>query len=291
MKTVASSGGHYTHRTAHSRGPISFREASVRSTNFRQGVPVAPVGRCAAMRWAVLSTLLVVTLGACSKQSSDDAAAPVAADEQAIEEDAFELTDPVPAMDAVAITRADCEPFPEADWTESDGVITTDGVVKGYLATTALYGPGTITLEYRFLPNEGGSLPDESANTGLLLLMSTEDRIWPNCIEAQGKFAELAELKANGTGEIGDVNPLFDDATRDNARRPVGQWNSLRVTITPDEVRSVLNDMPIALCRTNGRVGGRIGIQSEGFPVEFRNWTVTAAKVDEITTAAPETSE
>ena len=178
------------------------------------------------------------------------------------------------ADEARTLTVADCDAFPAATWTQRDdspGTFATDGEVKGYLATRESFGDAIVSVEYRFLPIDG-ELPGEDANTGLLLLIDDTDSVWPVCVEAQGKWAEMAELKSNGG--LDTVEATVSSRQRDAARRPVGSWNQLRTTIADGRIRVRLNGVPVAESDTAGRTSGRIGVQSERFPVEFRNWTV-----------------
>lgn len=179
-----------------------------------------------------------------------------------------------------AITLDQCESFPaEGDWSADGEMIRTAGEVKGYLATRQAYGgDGVITVQYQFQPSRDGDMPDAAANTGLLFHIAEEDRVWPVCIEAQGKWSEMGELKANGG--LDDVGATLMGPRRDAVREKVGLWNELRIEIADGRVKSYVNGVPVAESGTGGRTSGRIGIQSERYPVLFREFRTTLTPSD-----------
>ena len=195
-----------------------------------------------------------------------------------------------------SLQLADFESFPEDiafEETEA-GVILAAAGGRGYLATRERFGDAVVSLEYRWpLPSSGvaGSTvevePPSNPNTGLLLLIAEEDRVWPVCIEAQGKYEEMAELKSNGGLEA--VTSKIDTPRRDRVRRPVGQWNQLVARIEEGRIRVQLNGVPVAESDTAGLTSGRIGLQSEGDEVEFRH--VTVQRLGEVEASPGQTTE
>lgn len=151
-------------------------------------------------------------------------------------------------------------------WTEKAGVISCTGNPKGYLYSLTRYGNFSVRLEFRFPET---SQKNENPNTGFLFYITGENRIWPKCLEVQGKFAEMAHIKSNSKEITLDVTD--NQAARKQARRPVGEWNSIEVISKDGTLTSVLNGTPIASCKPSELKAGYFGIQSEGNPVEFRN--------------------
>ncbi|WP_299467194.1 DUF1080 domain-containing protein [uncultured Gimesia sp.] len=158
------------------------------------------------------------------------------------------------------------EPVSGSTWTEKEGVISCTGNPRGYLYSLESFGNCSLRLEYRF-PESAEK--NENPNTGFLFFITGENRIWPKCLEVQGKFAEMAHIKSNSkeiTLEVTD-----DQAARESARRPVGEWNAIEVICKNGALTSVLNGTPIASCKPSELKAGFFGIQSEGDAVEFRN--------------------
>lgn len=159
-----------------------------------------------------------------------------------------------------------------AGWVQGDdGTLRTDGREKGYLASQQSFGDSVVTLEYRF-DSVDGALPTPQANTGLLLLIDDADRVWPVCIEAQGKWVEMGELKSNGG--LAAVKTTLRRRQRDAARRSPGQWNTLTARVEAGRVAVSLNGVLVSTSDTAGRTGGRIGVQSEGHPLTVRRFEV-----------------
>jgi hypothetical protein len=158
------------------------------------------------------------------------------------------------------------EPVQEPTWTEKNGVISCTGQPRGYLHSLESLGNCTVRLEYRF-PESAEK--NENPNTGFLFFITGENRIWPKCLEVQGKFEEMAHIKSNSkeiTLEVTD-----NQAARESARRPIGEWNAIEVVCKDGALTSVLNGTPIASSKPSELKSGFFGIQSEGDAVEFRN--------------------
>ena len=176
---------------------------------------------------------------------------------------------PLPApLDGFALFPADgsitFKPSPEG--------VTLDG--RGYFASTREYGPDfTVAYEYRFPRVEATA--DEACpkcNTGCLLFIGPEDRVWPRCLEVQGKWTETGVIKSNAPG----VTPVGrgDGAARDAARKPPGEWNRVEVVSVGGGLTVTLNGVEVSMCEPTELDRGRIGFQAEGVPAEFRNVTI-----------------
>ena len=158
------------------------------------------------------------------------------------------------------------EPIKDPTWTEKNGVISCTGKPRGYLHSLESLGNCTVRLEYRFPKS---SEKNENPNTGFLFFITGENRIWPKCLEVQGKFEEMAHIKSNSKEIILEVTD--NQAARETARRPIGEWNAIEVVCKDGALTSVLNGTPIASCKPSELKSGFFGIQSEGDAVEFRN--------------------
>lgn len=158
------------------------------------------------------------------------------------------------------------EPVSGKNWTEQDGIISCQGQPRGYIYTRVALGNCTVRLEYRF-PESAEKNADP--NTGFLFYITGENRVWPKCLEVQGKYSEMAHIKSNSkdiTLEVTD-NP----EAREKVRRPIGEWNAIEVVCKDGALTSVLNGTEIATSKPSELKDGFFGLQSEGNPVEFRN--------------------
>jgi hypothetical protein len=150
----------------------------------------------------------------------------------------------------------------------TDGEIRLSGKPEGYFATKEEYKNYVLTFEWKYeRPEALKSDADFESNSGLLLHIQGDLKVWPRSVEFQ-----LANH------EVGRIYPIEDarfdgewnaDAAR-KATRPVGEWNREEVTSRDGELTCTLNGVVVA--RSNGASPnhGRIGWQSEGVPIRFR---------------------
>ena len=153
-----------------------------------------------------------------------------------------------------------------------DGGASLSG--RGYLASTADYGPDfTVAYEYRF--PEAAEMPEDElakCNTGCLLFIGPEDKVWPRCLEVQGRWDDTAQIKSNARDV--QVTSTLDQPARDAARKPPGEWNRVEIVSDGGALTVSLNGEQVSTSEPTDLTRGRIGFQAEGFPVEFRNVSI-----------------
>lgn len=233
--------------------------------------------------------VLLATIAGCGSDSGDsqtatslteDAAPPAAPAPLAVPEPV--VTEAPKHEDGSTIIRlVDCEEFfakgpgDEPTWTsEADNRIHCSGSPKGYLYTKHEYGNFAMRCDFRYARPE--DVADESelelSNTGFLIYISGKHKQWPVCLEVQGRQDTLATIKANGGAASPEIND--DDEARKTARSAVGEWNSIEITSRDGALTAVLNGTQICTSQPTELVRGHIGIQSENFEVEFRDWRI-----------------
>ena len=156
-------------------------------------------------------------------------------------------------------------------WKVDGGKIRCSGVPNGYLRTTADYKDFVLTLEWRWAEKPG--------NSGVLLRVVGPDKIWPKTVEAQ--------LQSGNAGDFW----LMDGATLDTdpkaanhrakmkaAEKPAGEWNLYEITVDGSRVRLKVNGEVVNEGTGAEDVAGKIALQSEGAPIEFRNIRLTPIK-------------
>ena len=187
------------------------------------------------------------------------------ASERALDQNGFE-----------PIRLSDCAAFPpegiEAWSSGQPGVFTTTGQPRGYLYTTQRYGDFTLDLEYRFERPESVREEGELSgrNTGFLVYVPAEHRVWPRSPEVQGRHDEMAGIKSNAPDLRVDVIE-DNEPMRQLARRPVGEWNRITIVSRGGALQTFLNGVKIAESLPCELRQGHIGFQSEGHAVHFRN--------------------
>jgi len=154
-------------------------------------------------------------------------------------------------------------------FTVADGVLVCSGAPAGYIATEDEFESFELELEWRFDPAKG------AGNSGVLLRVDEKDQVWPRSIEAQ-----LHSGHAGDIWNIGEV-PMRVEASRTEGRRtrkleassekPLGEWNTYRITLDGGKLELRVNGV-LQNTATECEVRrGRIALQSEGAPIEFRN--------------------
>jgi len=253
----------------------------------------------AAWRTTFCVTLLVLATGCGSQNASPDKAAPGATDAGKTGASPTEqpVTDKsVTPMDSdAADTTANAEPQEPAEpqfqledgftllsfsdfeafgaeagtWEGTAEGLKCTGKPRGYLYSKQSYQNFTLRVDYRFPRPK--SLQDDAkfkGNTGFLMYITGEHKLWPVSLEVQGKFVQMGAIKENGGAQ--PVTATDDDAARQKARRPVGQWNAIEIVSTNGVLAVSLNGTPISKCEPDFLSEGLIGIQSEDHPFEVR---------------------
>lgn len=223
-------------------------------------------------RWSTWGLLLILLAATGCKGE-----VPVGVDDSSLEDDKTASENP-PDKEAgfVPLTFADFTPFVskpaegQATWSVSeDGTIKSTGTPRGYLYTNRPYGNFTFRGEFRYVPREEATEPDKY-NTGFLIYVPEEHKIWPRSLEVQGRYDLMGEIKSNARDLMVEV-PLNDQAAREAARSPIGEWNAIEIISNDGAVTAVLNGEKISESKPGELKSGRIGLQAEDFAVEFRN--------------------
>jgi hypothetical protein len=158
---------------------------------------------------------------------------------------------------------------PARTWSVTNGVIHCSGAAIGYLRTEKVFTDYTLTVEWRFV-----KIAPKADNTGVLVHMQLPDKVWPPCVQVQGKHERQGDLFLMAGAESNehrglDANtplPLRGAANE----KPAGEWNLCETVCAGDSVKTWINGR--CLNETTGCTvtNGAIGIQSEGAEFEIR---------------------
>jgi len=151
-------------------------------------------------------------------------------------------------------------------WSVKDGVLATKGRPIGYIRTKEDFTNYVLWLEFRHLGRGNG---------GVLLRMVGPDKVWPRSIEAQGQYG--------AAGDIWNINafPMKTDAERTSGRhtrkmhesneKAVGEWNRYEITLDGPDLELKVNGLVQNTATECWETPGKVCLQSEGSPMEFRN--------------------
>lgn len=155
---------------------------------------------------------------------------------------------------------------PDTVWQVKDGVIHCTGTPTGYLRTEQPYGDYRLELEWRWVEKPG--------NSGVLLHITGDDKVWPKSIEAQLKSDNAGDFYViEGTDFKEHVNK--DDRRvpkkAESNEKPIGEWNKMEIECKGDTIKVYVNGVLQNEATETSVAKGMIGLQSEGAPIEFRN--------------------
>ena len=154
-------------------------------------------------------------------------------------------------------------------WSVEDGILACTGDPRGYLYTEEAYESFRLVVEWRW--------PGEPGNSGVLLRVTPEAVMLPNCVEAQLRSGSAGDMygfqgfRIGGDPErLSEISIGWSLSKIQGNENPPGEWNRYEITADGDRITLYLNGT-----RVNEATGcevrpGRIGLQSEGGVIHFR---------------------
>ena len=151
-------------------------------------------------------------------------------------------------------------------FTVKDGILDDTGRPAGYIRTTDDFANYTLHLQLQHV---------QKGNSGVLVRMTGQDKVWPKSIEAQGQSGSM--------GDIWNIDnfPMKAAADRTKGRhtrkrqesneRPVGEWNDYCITLDGGKLVIKVNNLVQNTATDCQEVGGKICLQAEGSHKQFRN--------------------
>lgn len=205
-------------------------------------------------------------------------------------------------LEGWTVVGRDGDPAAADTWTVSDGVLKASGQPYGYVRTKGAYRDYILRIEWRWVagpaPTDANGKP-RGRNSGVLLHIQGEDKVWPTCLEAQLQerfagdfiamdmavvFDELTAMREKAAAEAGTDTAARERAlgarriTRrhESSEKPIGEWNTYEIICRADTVTLVVNGVLQNSATGLSISEGAIGLQSEGMPIEFRRVDLTA---------------
>ncbi|MDD3588235.1 MAG: DUF1080 domain-containing protein [Thermoguttaceae bacterium] len=166
---------------------------------------------------------------------------------------------------------------------DADGVLKVAGKPFGWLGTKKLYRNFEVCGQFRY--------PDKTnmVNSGLFLrVCKSTSTFLPKCVEVQLAPASLGDLYGFWDMKITgapDRSRLVENHKtvevlrgvkhfRNGKNDDMTQWNDVHVVCFEDLIVVRMNGKIVNWATGLENVPGRIAFQSEGAPVEFRNFTL-----------------
>ncbi len=164
---------------------------------------------------------------------------------------------------------------PASVFTVNDGKISVSGIPNGYIRTKDTYSSYDLHVEWRWTA--------EPVNSGVLLHVTGEDLLWPNCIESQLQAGNAGDFVLIGKGAgitLNDTARLIESEENrymvlakmhESSENPPGEWNTYEISVREAEIKLTVNGVVQNIGLNPTKKEGNICLQSEGGPMEFRN--------------------
>ena len=165
---------------------------------------------------------------------------------------------------------------PEKTWSVKDGIIICTGHPNGYFYTDKSYKNYVFRYDWRYKRPEGlKNEKDFKGNSGCLVHIQEPHKVWPKCVEVQGENLHHGILIFINNKKI---ESKYDQKTKDQVTRPVGEWNTTEITCKDDgSILAKINGTEVSSGKGE-LTEGPIGFQSEGAEIHFRNIKIKELK-------------
>jgi hypothetical protein len=168
-------------------------------------------------------------------------------------------------------------------WSIEDGVLVCKGEPLGYLHTKEDFKNYRLTLDWRWAPGK------KPGNSGVLLRATGKPiGFMPKCVEAQLKSGSAGDIWAFRGFQLAETkdrwreikaNPnlgdFFGPAAMENRENEPGEWNTYQIMLKDDKLVVKVNGEVVNRVSGCDVVAGKIGLQSEGAEIHFRNVKIT----------------
>jgi hypothetical protein len=194
---------------------------------------------------------------------------------------------------------------PMKTFSVKDGLIQCTGRPNGYMRTEKEYGDYALRVQWRW--------PDaaRAGNNGVFVHVNGPDQVWPKSVEAQIQNGAAGDIwlvdgfqltidperrdprqprhylrlgekweRIPGDPNAKDAKGKQDQfrAVRKPVEKPLGEWNQYEITCQGDTVKLVVNGQFVNEGTKAELTKGKILLQSEGSPIEFRNVEIRMLK-------------
>jgi hypothetical protein len=181
--------------------------------------------------------------------------------------------------DWYAFTKASTErQEPSKVYDFSDDMIRMYGETNGYLMSKKSYKNFELSLEYRWNIEEKFKTKNKK-NSGVMYNIPADypDKIWPKGIQFQikenttGDFIFLDQVTAKVNGKLIEAGASVTSAKFSENEKPYGEWNAIVIKSFNGKITQYLNGKLVNECTEASSNEGRISLNYEGAPIDFKN--------------------
>jgi len=161
----------------------------------------------------------------------------------------------------------------------TDGMIRMHGENIGYLMTNKSYKNFELSLEFRWNIEEKYNKSKAKKNSGVMYNIPTDspDNIWPKGIQFQikenttGDFIFLDNITAVVNGKLVEAGASVTSPKFSANENPYGEWNQILIRSFNGKITQYLNGKLVNECTEATSKEGKISLNYEGSPIDFRN--------------------
>lgn len=160
-----------------------------------------------------------------------------------------------------------------------DEMIRMYGDIIGCLITNKSYKNFELSLEFRWNMEEKYKRDSGKKNSGVMynIPSNSSDHIWPQGIQFQikenstGDFIFLDNIKAKVNGIFIDAGASVVSPKFYSNEKPYGQWNKIVIQSYNGKCTQYLNGKLVNECLEVSSKEGKISLNYEGSPIDFKN--------------------
>ncbi|HSD07848.1 DUF1080 domain-containing protein [Flavobacterium sp.] len=161
----------------------------------------------------------------------------------------------------------------------NDGMIRMYGENIGYLMTNKSYKNFELSLEFRWNIDEKYNKSKGKKNSGVMynIPVYSPDNIWPKGIQFQikqnttGDFIFLDNITAVVNGKLVEAGASVTSPKFAENEKPYGEWNQVLIRSFNGKITQYLNGKLVNECVEASSKEGKISLNYEGSPIDFRN--------------------
>lgn len=182
--------------------------------------------------------------------------------------------------DWYAFTKTSTEKLQSSKTYEfSDGMIRMYGDINGYLMSKKSYKNFELSLEYRWNIEEKFNKKNRTKNSGVMYNIPADypDKIWPKGIQFQikenttGDFIFLDQVTAKVNGKLVEAGASVTSPKFIANENPYGEWNTVVIKSFNGKITQYLNGKLVNECVEATSTEGKISLNYEGAPIDFKN--------------------
>lgn len=161
----------------------------------------------------------------------------------------------------------------------TDGMIRMYGENIGYLMTKKSYKNFELSLDFRWNIEEKFNRGKAKKNSGVMynIPVDSPDNIWPKGIQFQikenttGDFIFLDQITAKVKGKLVEAGASVTSPKFNENEKSYGEWNTLVIQSFDGKIIQYLNGKLINECEEASATEGKISLNYEGSPIDFKN--------------------